>query len=50
VHYGIAGNANPNLQVGDVTIPYSWAHTGLWNWQVPPILFIYFYSLNFYNK
>lgn len=33
VHYGIAGNANPNLQIGDVTIPQFWAHTGLWNWQ-----------------
>lgn len=34
VHYGIAGNANPNLQIGDVTIPRYWAHAGLWNWQV----------------
>ncbi|XP_057500782.1 bark storage protein A isoform X1 [Actinidia eriantha] len=33
VHFGIAGNANPNLQIGDVTIPHYWAHTGLWNWQ-----------------
>ncbi|XP_050216134.1 bark storage protein A [Mercurialis annua] len=33
VHYGIAGNANPSLQIGDVTIPQFWAHTGLWNWQ-----------------
>lgn len=33
VHYGIAGNANPSLHVGDVTIPRYWAHTGLWNWQ-----------------
>lgn len=33
VHFGIAGNANPNLQIGDVTIPKYWAHTGLWNWQ-----------------
>ncbi|XP_028054132.1 uncharacterized protein LOC114258363 [Camellia sinensis] len=33
VHFGIAGNANPELQIGDVTIPQSWAHTGLWNWQ-----------------
>ncbi|RVW38283.1 Bark storage protein A [Vitis vinifera] len=28
-----AGNANPNLQIGDVTVPKYWAHTGLWNWQ-----------------
>ncbi|KAF8400831.1 hypothetical protein HHK36_014133 [Tetracentron sinense] len=33
VHFGIAGNANPELQIGDVTIPQYWAHTGLWNWQ-----------------
>ncbi|KAI4332716.1 hypothetical protein L6164_017601 [Bauhinia variegata] len=33
IHYGIAGNANPELQIGDVTIPQYWAHTGLWNWQ-----------------
>lgn len=33
LHYGIAGNANPKLQIGDVTIPRYWAHTGLWNWQ-----------------
>ncbi|KAJ7973829.1 bark storage protein A [Quillaja saponaria] len=33
VHFGIAGNANPELQIGDVTIPKYWAHTGLWNWQ-----------------
>lgn len=33
LHYGIAGNANPNLQIGDVTVPKYWAHTGLWNWQ-----------------
>lgn len=33
VHFGIAGNSNPQLQIGDVTIPQFWAHTGLWNWQ-----------------
>ncbi|TYJ24814.1 hypothetical protein E1A91_A07G004600v1 [Gossypium mustelinum] len=33
LHYGIAGNANSQLQIGDVTIPQFWAHTGLWNWQ-----------------
>ncbi|KAK9273693.1 hypothetical protein L1049_018503 [Liquidambar formosana] len=33
VHYGIAGNANPSFNIGDVTIPQYWAHTGLWNWQ-----------------
>lgn len=34
VHCGIAGNANPDLQIGDVTIPQYWAQTGLWYWQV----------------
>uniref|UniRef100_M1CU71 Mta/sah nucleosidase n=1 Tax=Solanum tuberosum TaxID=4113 RepID=M1CU71_SOLTU len=33
VHYGIAGNANPSLNIGDVAIPQYWAHTALWNWQ-----------------
>ncbi|XP_056166552.1 uncharacterized protein LOC115674393 isoform X3 [Syzygium oleosum] len=33
IHYGIAGNANPALNIGDVAIPQYWAHTGLWNWQ-----------------
>ncbi|KAK9071272.1 hypothetical protein SSX86_009840 [Deinandra increscens subsp. villosa] len=33
VHYGIAGNANVELEIGDVVIPKFWAHTGLWSWQ-----------------
>ncbi|XP_048332052.2 bark storage protein A [Ziziphus jujuba] len=33
LHYGIAGNANPSLNIGDVVIPQSWSHTALWNWQ-----------------
>ncbi|XP_062208280.1 bark storage protein A-like [Phragmites australis] len=33
VHWGIAGNANKDLQIGDVTIPEYWAHLSLWNWQ-----------------
>ncbi|KAG9456119.1 hypothetical protein H6P81_000627 [Aristolochia fimbriata] len=33
LHYGIAGNADPELNIGDVAIPQHWAHTGLWNWQ-----------------
>ncbi|KAK4277003.1 hypothetical protein QN277_015076 [Acacia crassicarpa] len=33
VHYGIAGNANPSLNIGDVAIPQYWAHLALWNWQ-----------------
>lgn len=33
LHHGIAGNVNPSFQIGDVTIPKYWAHTGLWVWQ-----------------
>ncbi|XP_012571582.1 bark storage protein A-like [Cicer arietinum] len=33
VHYGIAGNANPTLHIGDVAIPQYWAHLALWSWQ-----------------
>ena len=33
VHWGIAGNADEDLQIGDVTIPEYWAHLSLWNWQ-----------------
>ncbi|CAJ1973881.1 unnamed protein product [Sphenostylis stenocarpa] len=33
VHYGIAGNANPSLHIGDVAIPKHWAHLALWSWQ-----------------
>ncbi|KAL5203394.1 hypothetical protein ABZP36_014346 [Zizania latifolia] len=33
VHFGIAGNADPDLHIGDVTVPRYWGHTGLWNWQ-----------------
>ncbi|GLJ32832.1 hypothetical protein SUGI_0661240 [Cryptomeria japonica] len=32
VHFGIAGNANSSLSVGDVTVPKYVAHTGLWHW------------------
>ena len=34
VHYGIAGSANPSLNIGDVAIPQYWGHTALWSWQV----------------
>lgn len=34
IHYGIAGNANPNLHIGDVTIAEYWSHSAMWNWQV----------------
>ncbi|KAJ4950159.1 hypothetical protein NE237_026991 [Protea cynaroides] len=33
LHYGLAGNTNKDQNVGDIVIPQSWAHTGLWNWQ-----------------
>ncbi|EOY29721.1 Phosphorylase superfamily protein isoform 2 [Theobroma cacao] len=33
VHYGIAVNANPSLNIGDVTIPKYWSQTSLWYWQ-----------------
>ncbi|WJX25905.1 hypothetical protein P8452_14893 [Trifolium repens] len=33
LHYGIAGNLNSKFQIGDVTIPQYWAHTGQWHWQ-----------------
>ncbi|RIA05713.1 hypothetical protein BRARA_K01871 [Brassica rapa] len=41
LHYGIAGNADVNLEIGDVTIPKYWAHSGLWNWQVGENIFIF---------
>ncbi|XP_076896096.1 bark storage protein A-like [Bidens hawaiensis] len=33
LHFGIAGNANTEFEIGDVVIPKFWAHTGLWSWQ-----------------
>ncbi|KAI3714646.1 hypothetical protein L6452_21604 [Arctium lappa] len=33
LHFGVAGNANTELEVGDVVIPMFWAHIGLWSWQ-----------------
>ncbi|XP_057737076.1 uncharacterized protein LOC130954353 [Arachis stenosperma] len=33
VHYGIAGNANEQLHIGDVAISHYWGHLGLWSWQ-----------------
>lgn len=34
VHFGIAGNANDSMSIGDVTIPQQFAHTGIWDWLV----------------
>ncbi|KAF9615544.1 hypothetical protein IFM89_029791 [Coptis chinensis] len=33
LHYGLAGSADKNLNLGDIVIPQFWAHTGLWYWQ-----------------
>ncbi|KAJ4840473.1 hypothetical protein Tsubulata_039821 [Turnera subulata] len=35
VHFGISGNLNNSLSIGDVVIPKQFAHTGLWNWMNP---------------
>lgn len=35
VHFGIAGNANSSLSIGDVTVPKYVAHTGIWEWLKP---------------
>ncbi|CAL5343244.1 unnamed protein product [Camellia sinensis] len=32
VHFGIAGNLNNSMSIGDVTIPKQFAHTGIWDW------------------
>ncbi|KAI8539718.1 hypothetical protein RHMOL_Rhmol09G0204600 [Rhododendron molle] len=34
VHFGIAGNTNDSMSIGDVSIPEKVAHTGIWNWLV----------------
>ncbi|KAK3228397.1 hypothetical protein Dsin_000278 [Dipteronia sinensis] len=35
VHFGIAGNVNNSMSIGDVTIPKQFADTGLWDWLNP---------------
>ncbi|PRQ58675.1 putative nucleoside phosphorylase domain-containing protein [Rosa chinensis] len=40
VHFGIAGNANNSMSIGDVTIPQQFAHTGIWDWVNPMELWI----------
>ncbi|XVE68714.1 hypothetical protein DITRI_Ditri09bG0091400 [Diplodiscus trichospermus] len=32
IHFGIAGNINNSMSIGDVTIPKQVAHTGIWEW------------------
>ncbi|KAI3470559.1 hypothetical protein Pfo_027222 [Paulownia fortunei] len=35
IHFGISGNTNSSLSIGDVTIPKEFANTGLWDWLKP---------------
>ncbi|XP_028780415.1 bark storage protein A-like [Neltuma alba] len=35
VHFGIAGNANSSMSIGDVVIPKQFVQTGLWDWLKP---------------
>ncbi|KAL5569511.1 hypothetical protein UlMin_026086, partial [Ulmus minor] len=35
VHFGIAGNINNSMSIGDVTIPKQFANTGIWDWLNP---------------
>ncbi|TXG49386.1 hypothetical protein EZV62_025261 [Acer yangbiense] len=35
IHFGIAGNVNNSMSIGDVTIPKQFADTGLWDWLNP---------------
>lgn len=32
IHFGIAGNANNSMSIGDVIIPKQFANTGIWGW------------------
>lgn len=34
VHFGVSGNVNDSLSIGDVVIPKQFAHTGIWDWLV----------------
>ena len=34
IHFGIAGNANDSMSIGDVIIPKQFANTGIWGWVV----------------
>ncbi|XP_062091908.1 bark storage protein A-like [Humulus lupulus] len=35
IHFGIAGNINNSMSIGDVTIPKEFADTGIWHWLNP---------------
>ncbi|GAA0156734.1 hypothetical protein LIER_14155 [Lithospermum erythrorhizon] len=32
IHFGIAGNVNSSMSIGDVSIPREFANTGIWDW------------------
>ena len=34
IHFGIAGNVNNSMSIGDVTIPKQFVHSGIWDWLV----------------
>jgi len=56
VHFGIAGNVNNSMSIGDVTIPKQFAHTGIWDWLVqirpclPSLLHLFHVILFFIKK
>ncbi|XP_006833371.2 bark storage protein A [Amborella trichopoda] len=33
INCGLGGSVSHRLRIGDVVVPYHWAHTGNWNWQ-----------------
>ncbi|XP_073146471.1 bark storage protein A-like isoform X2 [Henckelia pumila] len=35
IHFGISGNLNSSMNIGDVVIPNQFANTGLWDWLKP---------------
>ncbi|KAL8533241.1 hypothetical protein ACS0TY_009573 [Phlomoides rotata] len=35
IHFGVSGNTNSSLSIGDVIIPKEFANTGLWDWLKP---------------
>ncbi|KAF2318430.1 hypothetical protein GH714_007485 [Hevea brasiliensis] len=35
IHFGISGNVNNSMSIGDVSIAKQFAHTGLWDWLNP---------------
>ncbi|XP_075502734.1 bark storage protein A-like isoform X2 [Primulina tabacum] len=35
IHFGISGNLNSSMNIGDVVIPNQFVNTGLWDWLKP---------------